>query len=59
MSKLAYFAGDGNYGMEEGNFVLIDVSKWTDEDWTLIEYTSDFARPTVAMSIGKKYDNAN
>lgn len=48
---LAYFAGDGNYGMENGNFVLVDVSKWTDEDWERIEEASDAARPHIAMSI--------
>ena len=55
MSKLAYFAGDGNYGMEDGNFVLLDVSEWTDADWQEIEEASDYARPTLAMTIACKY----
>jgi hypothetical protein len=54
--QLAYFAGDGNYGLENGNFVLVDVSKWTDEDWDRIEETEDFKRPTVAASISNVYE---
>ena len=54
--QLAYFAGDGNYGMENGNFVLVDVSKWTEEDWDRIEETEDFKRPSVAMSISDVYE---
>jgi hypothetical protein len=54
--QLAYFAGDGNYGMENGNFVLVDVSKWTDEDWQRIEESSDSRRPSIAMSISVCYE---
>lgn len=54
--KLAYFADDGNYGLENGNFVLVDVSKWTDEDWALIEDTTDWARPTMAATIARRYE---
>ena len=56
--QLAYFAGDGSYGLEKGNFVLVDVSKWTDEDWEQIEEASDSARPTLAMTIATRYENA-
>lgn len=56
--QLAYFAGDGNYGMENGNFVLVDVSQWNDSDWELIEEASDWERPRVAMAIADRYDNA-
>lgn len=59
MSNLAYFAGDGNYGMENGNFVLVDVSQWTEKDWDLIEITSDWERPRVANEISWRYANAN
>lgn len=51
MRQLAYFAGDGNYGLENGNFVLVDVSKWDEEDWQRIDEASDEARPSIAMSI--------
>jgi hypothetical protein len=54
--QIAYFSGDGNYGMENGNFVLVDVSKWTEEDWDRIEETEDFKRPSVAMSISDVYE---
>jgi hypothetical protein len=57
MSNLAYFAGDGNYGMEDGNFILVDVSKWSEEDWNLIERASDWARPRLARFITEKYEN--
>lgn len=56
MSNLAYFAGDGNYAMERGNFVLVDVSSWTEDDWERIEETDDFRRPAVAMSISNCYE---
>lgn len=59
MSNLAYFAGDGNYGMENGNFVLVDVSQWTEKDWDLIEMTYDWERPRVANEISWRYANAN
>lgn len=56
--QLAYFAGDGSYGLEKGNFVLVDVSKWTDDDWERIEMADDEARPSIALSISMVYDNA-
>lgn len=56
MTQLAYFAGDGNYGMENGNFVLVDVSKWTEEDWQRIEEASDSSRPSMALSITMVYE---
>ena len=57
MSNLAYFAGDGNYGMEDGNFIVCDVSKWTEKDWQIIEDASDWARPMIARHFAEKYDN--
>ncbi len=56
MSNLAYFAGDGNYGMENGNFVLVDVSKWTEEDWERIEEAPDYERPRIANDISWAYE---
>lgn len=55
MSKLAYFAGDGNYGMENGNFVLLDVSNWTEADWQRVEFAPDWSRPRVAQQIFEAY----
>lgn len=57
--KLAYFAEDGNYGMENGNFALVDVSQWEDEDWAIIESASDWDRPQVAMKIADRYELVN
>jgi hypothetical protein len=58
--NLAYFASDGNYGMENDNFVLVDVSKWTESDWQLIEETPDWERPRLANQISWEYErNSN
>lgn len=54
--QLAYFAGDGNYGLENGNFVLVDVSKWTDEDWERIDEALDWERPRLANEIAWGYE---
>lgn len=45
-----YFADDGNYGDANG-LVVIDTGHFTDEDWTLIEQTSDWQRAVVARDI--------
>jgi hypothetical protein len=55
--QMAYFAGDGNYGMENGNFVLVNVSKWTEEDWQMIEDAADYERPRLANDISWRYEN--
>ena len=57
MTQLAYFAGDGNYGMENGNFVLVDVSKWIQSDWEKIEEALDWERPNIAYQISEGYSN--
>jgi hypothetical protein len=49
-----YFAGDGNYG-GANDLVVVDTSKWTDEDWERIEETQDYKRSTVAMSVSASY----
>ena len=48
--RLTYFSGDGNFGHAD-NFVLIDTSGWTDEDWDLIENTAAWELPKVAIEI--------
>lgn len=53
--KLAYFAGDGNYGMENNNFILCDVSMWTEMDWERIDDALDHERPRVANDIAWSY----
>ena len=47
MKQLHYFAADGNYGSADG-LVLVDTSNWTEEQWQMIEDTSDSFRPTRA-----------
>ena len=42
-----YFAKDGNYGDASG-LVIVDTSKWTEEQWQMIEETSDGFRATRA-----------
>jgi hypothetical protein len=46
----AYFAKDGSFGVAEG-IELVNTHDWTEEDWTMIEMTSDEKRPEVARAI--------
>ena len=50
MSSMHYFAADGNYGTAH-ELVIVDTSKWTEEDWDTIESANDWQRPYVAMNI--------
>jgi hypothetical protein len=43
-----YFASDGSYGDATG-LVVVDTSKWTEEQWQMIEETSDGFRAVRAM----------
>ena len=43
-----YFATDGSYGDASG-LVIVDTSKWTQEQWQMIEETSDSFRAVRAM----------
>lgn len=49
----AYFATDGSFGVAEG-IELVDTSDWVEEDWTMIEMTSDDKRPEVARAIAER-----
>jgi hypothetical protein len=51
---LHYFAEDGNYG-DAANIVIIETSKWNDDDWEEIDDTPDWDRPRTAKIISKKY----
>ena len=46
-----YFATDGSYGDATG-LVIVDTSKWTHEQWQMIEETSDSFRAIRAMEEG-------
>lgn len=54
MSNLAYFADDGNYGVAGDNIAIVDVSKWTEKNWQIIEQASDWARPMIARHFEEK-----
>jgi hypothetical protein len=48
-----YFALDGNYGEAQG-MVVIDTTKWSEDDWTQIEEASDSERAQVALDLTTK-----
>ena len=48
-----YFAMDGNYGDARG-MLMLDTTKWTDEDWDEIEEASDSERVGVAKIINQR-----
>lgn len=45
-----YFAVDGSYGSGEG-IVIVDTSKWTEDDWEAIEAEDEYFRPRLAQQI--------
>jgi hypothetical protein len=48
-----YFALDGNYGEAQG-MVVIDTTKWSEDDWTQIENAGDSERAQVALDLTRK-----
>lgn len=48
-----WFAEDGSYG--SGVTLVVDTTKWTDEDWRDIDDASDSERVWLALEISKKY----
>lgn len=53
---VSYFAEDGNFGDADG-LVVIETTKWTDNDWEELESASDWERPKTAEIISNKYKN--
>ena len=51
---LTYFAKDGSYGDAE-DILVIDTSKWSDEEREAIEMCADSARWDVAAQIDANY----
>lgn len=47
-----YFATDGNYGDASG-IVVVNTSKWTNQDWELVDETMDYERPQIAKQISE------
>ncbi len=52
-NSTTYFALDGNYGEAHG-MVVIDTTKWSEDDWTQIEEASDSERAQVALDLTRK-----
>lgn len=50
-----YFASDGSYGTAD-ELTIFDTTDWTDEDWELIEFSTDMERSQVAQTIWEKYN---
>lgn len=51
-----YFASDGSYGTAD-ELTIFDTTDWTDEDWELIEFSTDMERSQVAQTIWEKYND--
>lgn len=52
MTRLSYFAKDGNYGDADG-ITVIDTTAWLDSDFEMIEAASDEFRPLAARTISE------
>jgi hypothetical protein len=50
MSSVAYFAADGNFGDAEG-LVVVDTSKWREQEWAEINRADDRSRGQVAREL--------
>jgi len=48
---MTYFAQDGNYG-DASNLVIVDTTKWTEEEWASVEEASDSFRFVRAIEAG-------
>jgi hypothetical protein len=55
MTQLSYFAKDGNYGDASG-VVVLDTTKWTSNDFDLLEQVDDVDRPMAARLIQEWID---
>ena len=47
---MTYFAMDGNYGDSHG-LVVLDTSRWSDDNWDAIENSPDEERIIIALEI--------
>lgn len=48
-----WVSDEGTYGFNQ--IVLIDTTKWNDDDLTRLDDAGDFERMEVAVSIARKY----
>lgn len=54
---LVYFDADGCWGTaEEGYFVVLDTTAWTDDDWDVLDRCGDGERMELAVEISRKYE---
>jgi len=53
MNGMSYFASDGSYG-DADDAVIVDTSKWCEDDWNEIVWAHDSERAKVAMRISKR-----
>jgi hypothetical protein len=54
--QLTYFAKDGSYGDAE-ELLIIDTSKWSDEEVEAIEMCADSERWNIAAQIQANYES--
>ena len=54
MSNLAYFATDGSFG-DASDLEILDVSKWTEADWSELQDETDEYRISTARLIAQRY----
>jgi len=50
-----WISDDGTYGV--GYLMLVDTSKWSEEDWLVLEEASDNDKQDVAREIGEYYND--
>jgi hypothetical protein len=54
-----YFDADGCWGTaDEGYFVVLDTTRWVQEDWDVIDSCRDGERMALAVDISRKYEVA-
>jgi len=54
--QVTYFAADGNYGSAE-DILIVDTSKWSDEEVEAVAMATDLSRLEVARQIADNYDD--
>lgn len=47
-----YFAQDGSYGVAT-DLVLVDTTDWSEDDWQLIEFSTDSERASIAQRLSE------
>lgn len=51
----AYFTNDGTFGSaDDGDIVVLDVSRFTEEDWDDIDECPDATRMALAKEIARE-----